>query len=326
MAGTIADWRRQFQELITDQNPSTAERSWEVALNLKLAHMPASLFKYREVNPYSLQNLRTRRVWLSAATSFNDPYDSSCTVDHAKLLLNMLRGLKANGTLPAFPGAPDISLDPTMIELLRSHEDPIEALITFAEDGGRKTRDIAREIVTALMQASVSVGQDTMKAGLYNMQSGMKVCSFSAAPVTKGLLMWGHYAKWHQGFCIEYEVKSFNPQVLHPVVYSETRYDFTSAVGPLRGSLPARSVMAAALHKHPDWAYEDEWRLAAPIGNASPPNGLSVSVPTPKAVYLGANIDPDDLSRVTDALCSQNVPVFQMRLSPTHFELIAKPL
>ncbi|ENH6782026.1 DUF2971 domain-containing protein [Vibrio parahaemolyticus] len=43
----------------------------------KKKNIPTSLFKYRAINEYSLNNLENETLWLTSADKFNDPYDSS---------------------------------------------------------------------------------------------------------------------------------------------------------------------------------------------------------------------------------------------------------
>lgn len=152
----------------------------------------------------------------------------------------------------------------------------------------------------------------------------MKVCSFCASPVEYGLLMWGHYAKWHQGFCIAYDTSKFpNRSLLHPVIYSTARHDLTPLIfNAMKGISNPYYAHAATLLKHPDWQYEDEWRFFAPLGNETYPKGLPWPVPKPEAVYLGAKMKTNERDDVI-AICRKNkMAMFQMELSPSSFELI----
>lgn len=47
------------------------------AINLKNSNIPNSLFKYRDINDFSLDNLENDTLWLTGADSYNDPYDST---------------------------------------------------------------------------------------------------------------------------------------------------------------------------------------------------------------------------------------------------------
>ena len=54
-----------------------------------------------------------------------------------------------------------------------------------------------------------------------------KICSFSA--VNDSILMWGHYAQDHKGFCVEYDLEKLEPdhplrRTLYPVIYSPQLY------------------------------------------------------------------------------------------------------
>jgi len=49
---------------------------------LKFDNLPSLLFKYFEVNNYSISNLEQDTIWLSDPRNFNDPYDYSFTIKY----------------------------------------------------------------------------------------------------------------------------------------------------------------------------------------------------------------------------------------------------
>jgi Protein of unknown function (DUF2971) len=52
----------------------------------KIKYMPKSIFKYRKVDLYSIENLRNEKIWLASPKDFNDPYDCSVYLDIEKTL------------------------------------------------------------------------------------------------------------------------------------------------------------------------------------------------------------------------------------------------
>lgn len=316
------DWREQFKRLICDADPKTASDSFERAKLLKLGHLPKSLFKYRAVDSYALENLRHDQVWLASANSFNDPYDTLVTLDHETLLKDFVKRF-LSGALPASapPGIP--KLDAASMRRLAECDDPFEAFEAVIRDSGRDP-DTAKKAASALRDAYGAVSASTALKTLEVMQSGFKVCAFCAAPVEDGLLMWGHYAKWHSGFCIEYRVEDFrDPSLIHPVIYSEDRCDFTPWILQASRGDPVPGGYAAALLKHPAWSYEDEWRLFVPLGNVTHPKGILISVPTPIAVYLGSRMSDADRDSVLAITKKRGIATYRMQLSPSRFALTA---
>ena len=113
--------------------------------------------------------------------------------------------------------------------------------------------------------------------------------------------MWAHYAKSHEGFCVEYDFKRYMKGceencvnilgchnfmlnlTLAPVHYSGSRFDATNYLKTIfqhelgtRLNVPLPPYHAdvlfmtkALLVKSEDWSYEKEWRLISPPENES---------------------------------------------------------
>jgi len=102
---------------------------------------------------------------------------------------------------------------------------------------------------------------------------GLRVCSFSAK--RDDLLMWGHYADSHRGFCIEFRLDGDKnlPNMCFPVKYQNEYYN----KGAIR--IDELTSMGQVLTKSTQWSYEEEWRafIHVPLSEADSKLVASVS-------------------------------------------------
>lgn len=142
------------------------------------------------------------------------------------------------------------------------------------------------------------------------------------------ILMWSHYAQYHTGFCLEYDLKSLGidsmtTRMLYPILYRNDLLDVTDFI---RRSLENEKRfnntigLYAAIVKSIEWSYEKEWRLVFPFGIFEQEQAWRV--PVSKAVYLGAKIDELNKKRIIKIAEKKNVPVYQASTDKTSFRLI----
>ncbi|MEO6287452.1 MAG: DUF2971 domain-containing protein [Dyadobacter sp.] len=137
----------------------------------------------------------------------------------------------------------------------------------------------------------VSIGDDDFLKGINrSFSKGLKICSFSE--VNDSILMWGHYALNHTGFCVEFDFidllsTPFSMQ-LYPIHYSNDLLDLNSCY---KSGLNLYNIaILASIAKNEGWIYEKEWRLFmwdTIISNRIP-------CPLPTAIYFGSKIDFTD--------------------------------
>jgi hypothetical protein len=297
------------KDLIPYENIDAAQR-------LKQSHYPAALYKLREVNDFSLSNLRDRTMHLTFASRFNDPYDSAVNIDpgfgesHAERLLNQMDDISNEDRLAI------LDADDPVFEIVRhKHKiagiDDEEASLKFAI------------FLTESHQKSMAEAKALM---IDRVQNTYKICSLTER--LDSLPLWAHYAKNHTGFAMEYDFKSlpFDDLMgisLWPVLYKGI-FDATDMVrGVAKGeSFNNMFALMSALHKSPDWSYEEEWRLVLVDGSNQPPRNFRVPL---KAVYLGSKISDDDAVKVVEAAAVAGVPAYKMRLVPHEFRMEPAP-
>lgn len=77
-----AFWDRLTSTDSSDINDICAQLS-------KVIKYPDHIYRFRPINSYSLDSLRTNRLYFSSADNYDDPFDSFITVDWDKIMLEM---------------------------------------------------------------------------------------------------------------------------------------------------------------------------------------------------------------------------------------------
>ncbi|MCD8349893.1 MAG: DUF2971 domain-containing protein, partial [Planctomycetaceae bacterium] len=144
------------------------------------------------------------------------------------------------------------------------------------------------------------------------------------------LLMWGHYADSHKGYCIEYDLNKFTDDHLgwfFPITYVDSFIDFsvyfnrmielvidppndeTAIQTEIIKKLNPYYTILMGLIKSLCWSYENEWRFIQILFDDALPPEISLPV---KSVYLGLKIDPLDSELIKSIAIEKDIPVFKM--------------
>jgi hypothetical protein len=315
-------WLNDFEKMLFPFTSDDLNISGAYAL--KDQHLPPSIYKYRDVNSFSLKNLEDDTVWLADPSSFNDPYDSSFTIDFNAVATQALKGQLDDLVGELSKAGKQLSSDE--INDIKCCADPMEAI-----------REILLEEATAeqkelLKQAIVEISQKTHRELLHQFKAAIldsfKICSFSEELYST--VMWSHYSKNHTGFCTEYDLTiippgDFRTRFLYPVIYTENMFDATRWMATATTDhVNNLYIRYAALHKSVGWAYEKEWRLLFSAGIFDKPRCYPMG--KPKALYLGAKISDNDRYNLINVTSTKNIPLFQMELDQNQFKLASKPI
>ncbi|MEO8410362.1 MAG: DUF2971 domain-containing protein [Propionivibrio sp.] len=234
---------------------------------------PKRLFKYRAFNVNSLRLLSEAEAYYANPSSFNDPLDSSPTIqvdtDRAtleKLLFKML--LRSVGKEQA-------------LSEIGNHR------YMSTELGDYKVEPKAEAYYVRLLASNV-------KDLLYAELGKRGVLSF--AERWDCPLMWSHYADEHRGLCIEYDASDSAFVNLRPVDYRRPRSIKVSDLieWKIKQSASARQKIAETffLAKAPQWRYEREWRdVTDHAGSRPAPARVS-------AVYFGLRCDTSVITAI----------------------------
>jgi hypothetical protein len=306
-------WITEFVELVFPLDVTKLEI--EMGFQLKFHHLPERLFKFRNCDTRALQNLRDDTIWLASPSTFNDPYDCHHFIDHQKIMNFSVRNLS-----PEIRAMLSVDEVTSIEKQLPTAEQPMDVLIdTLMRSEDLDKRDALKAMLIAGRKKQfeeLAVGGDFMKAGFH-------LCSFSAR--MDSTLMWAHYAQNHQGFCIEYDIKSLPPDDLRsrfmfPVVYQDEVFDATECM--LRVDTPEFNSIhlnRAALIKGVDWSYEEEWRLV--FANSLLEEPQVCKMPTPKAVYLGSHICSKNEAALKEICTKKGISMFKMKHSRHRFSM-----
>jgi hypothetical protein len=131
-------------------------------------------------------------------------------------------------------------------------------------------------------------------------EASLRVCSLSEDH--QDLLMWGHYADRHRGFCIRFDFTR-DPKIcklLFPVEYKPTIPEIVTD-----NSDAITAARVGTLVKADKWSYEREWRI---IGNVPEDQALTTE--------LFLDYAPEAISGI----------IFGVRMSDLHKTLIRKLL
>lgn len=308
-------WIRELIQLIGA--PKLLLENIRAAQELKYRHFPASLYKYRKVDKYSLDNLESSTLHLNFASSFNDPYDSAMKFDplfgltYPELLLKNVNHLTFDQR-----------------NRIISADDPISELVNaiYSELDEPYDKQEAKTLVRVIKEReSTLIEQQIVPINSF-IQNSYKICSLSKR--LDSLPLWAHYGDNHRGFAMEYDFSSllFDDLIgllLWPVIYTGV-FDASALLQGVGEKKEFNNLAAliAALHKSPDWKYEEEWRVVLIDGYNEPPRNMPAPL---KTVFLGAKIPEEEEVKVIQAARKADVPVFKMRLVPHEFRMEAVP-
>jgi len=269
---------------------------------IKNKHIPLNIIKYSAFNHYSLNNLRNDTIWYSHPEDFNDPYDSSFSID---LITDTPLTQVMHKAFCAIGGS----------------EYDSDTYWNTIEDVGPigflKQRGMKEEEIESLLD-SIKTHQDMV---IERLRVSMYVCSFSER--IDSPLMWAHYADNHQGFAIAYNSEE-HKENLWPVIYDDKRVEFN-----LDLLVPGTSWLSDALQfslhalisKAKNWEYEKEWRLISFDINRDQCESMEI-----KTLYIGANACQEHKQTLIDIAHQKNIECYQMMLSHTEFTMKANYL
>lgn len=137
------------------------------------------------------------------------------------------------------------------------------------------------------------------------------------------ILMWSHYAEFHQGFNIGYNESKMRNSGLFgkggPVIYS----DEYPHLDPF-DEHTIESSFVQTHYKSKEWEYEEEYRLTK-LFYPKPPTEIDRTIKVPfefvEEINLGMNISYEDKLEIKNIADEMNINVFQTKKIPFKFKL-----
>lgn len=333
-----------------------------------LSNVPSKLYRFRSPSEHSFEALVSDQIWGSRIDTFNDPFENEpcydldaliewlitefcCSLENALKRLKLVQqGSVPEGVLRWMQQGSTNNVDNVIGRLKGIDLDDSAVMNNFGL--------IQLFILKQLPGLIPGLPEEFFKNVLWARQQRYAAC-FSEE--FKPTLMWAHYAKGHEGFCVEYDFKKYMKGceescgnilgyhsfmlnlTLAPVHYSGSRFDATNYLKTLfqqklgtrlNVSLPPYHadvlfMTKALLVKSEDWNYEKEWRLISPPENEikeEPPKSKLLTRIPPTAVYIGARADNETEEKLEFICNLKNIPCYKMVQTHTTSSFDLEPM
>ena len=298
------EWVREYIDYMLKGEPYD-----EKAMDLKLNHFPKSLYKYRELNDYTIESLEHNLLWVAGIDSLNDPFECSLLLDIHESWRNFFR---REDFPEIFKTGYEIELTKEEIQQIINSPDPYLMYSKVCSSKGIILK-ISSEQHSDKTKPIFNVLKDEWKTTI-------SICSFSEC--YDSLLMWSHYANQHKGVCVEYDFTDCDEFrcFIQPVLYSNEVFKIKSV-----DEMNIINYVIASICKAKEWEYEKEWRLTPFSKRILEENKNLVSAPTPKAIYLGTRFDLNDDNKklqLERIIKNKNIPIYQMENHKSEYKLV----
>lgn len=230
-----------------------------------------TLYKYGKLTEHSEAVFSSPTIWFSPPAQLNDPFECRpwLTFEGTReqivdVLSRVLR--KHNPGLTA----ENATANAVSIFLEGRHSDP------------RTWSDLRREVLSILGR----------KIGLYCMSKK-----------NDSILMWSHYAKDHQGYCLEFEATDNTPVF---GTAQEVKYSPDLPAVDFFNTPNEEQVDLIFLTKFEGWSYESEWRI---IDHASGPGVHEYPAELLHSVIFGFRMPEADRAKIRAWIHKRDHPV-----------------
>ena len=330
-----------------------------------LSNVPSKLYRFRSPSEHSFDALVSDQIWGSRIDTFNDPFENEPCYDWDTLSkwLDTELFCPAENVLERLKQVQQGSVPEDVLRWMQQGKvnEATNMLkgVNLDDSAAMKNIDFFQQIIFYLLpDLSPAATEEFFNAVLWAREQRYAAC-FSEE--FKPTLMWAHYAKGHEGFCVEYDFKKYMKGceencvnilgchsfmlnlTLAPVHYSGSRFDATNYLKTLfqqklgtrlNVSLPPYHadvlfMTKALLVKSEDWSYEKEWRLISPPENESkeePPRSKLLTRTPPTAVYIGARASSETEEKLEYICNLKNIPCYKMVQSLTTSKFDLEPM
>lgn len=297
---------------------------FKILSNSVSKNIPAGLFRFRECTEYNLDSFDKDEIWLSKASSFNDPHDSLLYFDKDRIK-NLLTTEIQETQKQVY------NIIQTQPNLSEKFKENTHSTIGYIKN---ITQDDLIKIINKSLPNFLNNVDSFFEMEKNRIRNKLKVACFSET--INSPLMWAHYAAYHKGYALEYDFRDreFHSNgdcdtSLFPIIYSQKRYDATEygiwrLLATLSNNIETEPQLQiykdllfaykVVLHKSTDWEYEKEWRMIAIFRNIYHEivDNRCQIVKRPKAIYFGCEIPTiykKILSKIAD---EKNIKKYQM--------------
>lgn len=291
--------------------------------------LPEKLFRYRTCSLRNIEAFNSDYIYAVTTDLFNDPYDGlvKYNVEKLKLFFATMTSPENFVKYQEMVRSGFVCPDSLKSYLQYLPDDFIENVnsnvlsIKHDEQMAEKLKEIFENFVTQIDEQ------------LPNLAKLSKRCTTVAcfSETINSVTMWSHYADYHKGFALEYNVGKYfgmpvSTTMFLPVIYDNKRFDATDyLLWNLAKSLNVKipnpdmlSHMRCLIHKSKQWEYEQEWRMIDTAGEITD-NAPRVTRVTmlPHAIYYGHSISSEDKAFLHDIAVKKGIVEFEMYLDYT---------
>jgi hypothetical protein len=343
-------WKKELVEMLFSNNPSKLDP--KKAIKFKYMQLPDNLFKYKSFDEsHSLELLKTDNLCLSTPAQFNDPYDCALKLIMKDVNNDYLKNKIFEHDSELLREQLGVSIK-KLNKLRKSKNLVYDICLVDAKKEYPKSeyQNIDHHKIALIMQKK----NNKKLVDLQNLKNKIYISCFSET--NKSILMWSHYSKNHQGFCIEYDftqlgMNHYITRFLFPIIYSNDIFDISDYIphgnkgfkdvlseyskginlqefikglkSPEKTNVNNMVLFYAALNKFKDWEYEKEWRYVFPYQNPSQKQ-IYIKTPQPKAIYLGAMVSEQNQNKILELANKRKISVYKMEMNSTEFILEPK--
>ena len=291
--------------------------------------VPKKLYKYRKFKDHNIDSIRNRTLYLSYANKLDDCFEASVkgvnSRDYFESEYNKPESFLyyVENVLKAFDVYSEDAVQMLQENPFFDKESKGFYYITkyLVED-----RNISLENVKHILGLLGFYRNDEFKNQFFIVmeyllqnQSNTGICSLTTN--NKSQIMWEYYADQYKGFCIEYSIDDddyLNLIDLVPVIYSESRtieatrmaiehltdqmfYDVDNQMKKF-----TRNLFGICTIKHPEWSFQDEWRIIGYPGFSNNP------APRISAIYLGRDVSEQNKNTMIGLSNDLGIPLYQL--------------
>ncbi len=262
---------------------------------------PETIYKYRPYEGlkntpnFGTQTLSEFKLYASSAKHFNDPFDNALPFRYSDESFTL--DLFTQKYMRDHPLRKHLPYN----ELLMEATERYNYIKCYLDRNWRDNKDIINE----------------MDHKFYGI--------LSLTTKRDNLLMWSHYANYHQVFCIGFDTEPF-------MTFIGNQYQrFGCKIGPVdyQNEYPVlefmldpdiKSSIQRCFCKNTCWKYEDEYRL---VLNNKPDHVIIYPKELVSEIYLGCKIKPDHRDEIKRFLSSSKLELklYQMEMSYNCFGL-----
>ena len=303
---------------------------------------PSSLFRYRSCNELNFDAFNKDEIWAVSSLMFNDPYDSYPYIDKETLFNTLKEQLSIESQTKIWDYVSRKNdLPKKYYDILgkKATKQLVDNIKKSSLDELRKQWESSsisdKDFRTVIDQKWNEIRTETRNAN--------RIASFSEN--VNSVTMWAHYADYHKGFALEYDLKNGTGLIcencpnkkgcnrrttanIYPVIYKQNQFDATYYVYDqfiqelmFRQGVDFAPILSDSmffqkmyLQKHESWSYESEWRLLCCSNTMNKAKTASIAIKPPVAIYYGSKISPIHKKILHIFAQEKGIKEFQMRI------------